>query len=245
MDPGDGAIYVADSGNSCIRKISDNSVTSLVCGQGLSSPSGLALNQATKMLFIADREADAIFTFDLQSNTFSKIVFDSIYLRSPEKIAIHTTGHLIFTSTISHSIYFVLMGCGGNASIPCSCMSAENMFFGADSRQFCILQAGEEKNDNLLDGPLARALFDSPRGMAVLPSGSILLADAGNNAVRGIYLDSSTAESWSWNPYNFLKQLNEVSVTTILASSTALSLRGPSAVAFSTNTTEIFIADTK
>ncbi|MFA6272436.1 MAG: hypothetical protein WC693_05045 [Patescibacteria group bacterium] len=88
-----GNVYVADTGNSKIKKISTaGNVTTLV-GSGLSNPEGVAVYGST--LYIADTGNDALKKISTSGGTVTTITAG---LSNPKKIAINSTGSVVYVA---------------------------------------------------------------------------------------------------------------------------------------------------
>lgn len=90
---GSGNVYVADTGNNVIRKISGGTVTTLV-SSGLSGPEGLVVYGST--VFIADTGNDAIKTVSTSGGSVTTLAGSG--LSSPKKIDISSDGALLYVA---------------------------------------------------------------------------------------------------------------------------------------------------
>ncbi|MGE5194530.1 MAG: hypothetical protein ACM3U2_18725, partial [Deltaproteobacteria bacterium] len=174
-----GNIYVADTGNDRIRKIgTDLTVTTVAggawSGPTLKAPAGVAVNSAGN-LFIADTGNNRVLKMDAAG--VATIVAGSgaagysgddgsalaAQLNGPTALAFDSDGNLYIADTNNHAIRKVT---------PAGVIST---VAGTGERGF----SGD-------GGDPAAARLDSPRGIAIGPSGKIFVADAGNGRVRRI-----------------------------------------------------------
>lgn len=195
---GNGNVYVGDTFNHVIRKITPAGVVSTLagvagvvgaqdgaCGQaGFASPVGLGLDQAGN-IFVADFSNNAIRQIRLNTNL-------------PDG----TQGCLVKTvagNSATSEGAFVSSRWGGTFSGPVSVAldSASNLYVadGANSRIEKITPdgavrtlAGNGKLGNVdgMGGANGPAQFSHPTGVAVDLAGNVYVADQGNNAIRVI-----------------------------------------------------------
>jgi len=89
---GSGKVYVADTANNKIKKISNGSVTTLI-STGLSSPEGVAVFGST--LYIADTGNNALKKVSTSGGTVTTVTSG---LSNPKKIAVNSTGSTIYVA---------------------------------------------------------------------------------------------------------------------------------------------------
>ena len=177
-----GQILVADTENHLIRRVTPLGVVSTLAGtpgvkgyrdgaanQALfASPRGLAAD-ASGALFVADLDNDRIRRIDPAGTVASFAGSENGYLDGS-----------VATARFN-SPYGLALGPGGALYV------AER---GND--RIRVIENGQVKtvagtgNPGFLDGPAANAMFDGPHGIAVHPSGAIIVADTQNHRIRQI-----------------------------------------------------------
>jgi sugar lactone lactonase YvrE len=183
----DGTIYLADTSNNVIRAVS-NGVIATIAGTGkaafsgdggpaiaasLAEPNALALDSSGALL-IADsgnhrirRVSNGIITTVAGNGTqgFSGdgFIATAAQLDTPSGIALGASGSLFISDTHNHRIRVV------------DSTGIMNTFAGTGKPGF--------SGDN---GPSAAAQLDSPKGLAIINAGVLLIADANNQRIRSI-----------------------------------------------------------
>ncbi len=187
---GNGNLFVADSGNHCIRKITPTGDVTTFAGTGVAGfgdgaanaalflyPSGLAVDAAGDV-FVADtgnhriRKISAT-TGDVTTvagTGVSGITADgsaaSAQFASPRDLAVNAAGTRIWVAdTGNHRVRLIF---------------SENVFSLAGNG-----------NDGFADGPGADAQFSSPTGIAVDSEDNAFVSESGNHRVRRVKLDGS------------------------------------------------------
>ncbi len=181
-----GNIYVADTGNSVVRKIdSHGSVTTLLAAQtgsfvasgptaGVRYPYGVAVDSAGN-LYIADSGNNAIRKIDTMGNITTLIGgpghglgfvdgdAGTAEIQPPDGLAIDASGNIYFAEQVNNAVRKV--DPQGNVST--------------------IAGLGPTKY-GFVDGPAASAELFQPFDVAVDTAGNIYVADQRNNAIRKI-----------------------------------------------------------
>jgi sugar lactone lactonase YvrE len=183
-----GNVYVSDSGNARVRKITPSGIISTIAGTGqvgfsgddgpaasaqFNFPRGLALHEDGN-LYIADSLNFRIRKIDLQG-TISTVAGMGAHGNSGDgglaieatiglvqSISIDSAGHIIFADVYNHCVREITPG--GNIS------SISGGGFGS---------AGD-------GGPAASAQFRFPHGLVADSQGRIFIADSGNHRIRMI-----------------------------------------------------------
>ena len=167
---GSGNLYVADYGNSTVRKIASGGTITTVAGTGtwgfsgdggsgskaaLAFPMSLTLDSAGN-LYIGDVGNNNIRKVDSSGN-ISTVVTNV----TPQGLGVDAAGNFYFVDGISSSVRKVLPG-GGVVTI-----------------------AGNGQQGFSGDGgPASVALLSHPAGLAITSSGNIYVADTGNQIIR-------------------------------------------------------------
>jgi hypothetical protein len=182
---GAGNVFVADTYNNTIRKISPAGAVSTLAGTpgpgndqdgvgtgaGFNEPTGLAID-ASGNLFVADLGGAAI-----REVTPNGTVATLIGLRPPNDyptgIAVDTSGNIVVSNTaaVASATFLPLV----------SNVIQVRAFTGVLSTI-----AGQSGLSGNTDGPGASALFNLPSGLGLDRSGNVFVADSGNNAIRMI-----------------------------------------------------------
>lgn len=170
----DGTLYIAESGTPTIRKVTPAGVVTTVVATGtFSNPEGMALN-SSGTLFVADRSKHAIWSVDTSTGVAT------VFVGQP-----NGSGQLDGT------------GSGARFYSPAGlvCDANDNLFV-ADEYNHAIRKvtpagvvttfAGELGSFDSVDGTGSNARFREPRGLALTPTGDLIVADRGNHTVRRI-----------------------------------------------------------
>ncbi|HNH81204.1 MAG TPA: RHS repeat-associated core domain-containing protein [Acidobacteriota bacterium] len=181
LDPG-GQLYVADAGNESIRRIGLDGVVVTVAGNGvgenpvqLKGLAGIAVERETVLVYLADQ--GRILRLDAEGNLltvagsgrgFSDGNGAEARFAEPAGLALDTTGTLIVADTANSLIREVLP----EAAVR------------GDSLAVTTLAGTGERGTT--DGSGQTAQFSQPRGVAVLSSSAILVADSGNHVLRKV-----------------------------------------------------------
>lgn len=210
----DSTVYFADAGSRKIRTIdlksgstrtlagagSPCSMGPAQCGSGgpamsvaLSEPAGLALDDAGRRLFVSDAQSHLVWALNLDDRTMTIIAGDGqpgrpaagegtpahgARLSNPRGLAF--AGSKLFIADSSNN-------------------AVEAIDFSVDPENPVIRRlAGSPTGEACpgltshpcgLDGPASAALLRQPKGIAVAPDGSLLIADTGDHAIRRIGAD--------------------------------------------------------
>jgi len=157
----DGTIYVADTLNSLIRKISpDGAVTTL------NAPS-------TRTIVLASGET--IHTGDFQDGPLSQAKFNE-----PSGLAIDSTGNLYVSDSGNQRIRYINISKGLVSTV------AGNSVSSTDATSVYEAQAIYAAGD-FADGVANQAMFNFPMGIALTKEGGLVIADSQNNSIRYLF----------------------------------------------------------
>ncbi|HEX3966974.1 MAG TPA: Ig-like domain repeat protein [Edaphobacter sp.] len=182
-------LYLADTGNHRIRKISAAGIITTIAGRGtqgfsgdagpatsavIDSPAGLALDSANN-LYLADSHNHRIRKLNLTTGIVSTIAgtgtpgfsgdakaATSATLAFPHGLAIDAAGNLYLADTVNHRIRRI----DGTTGIITTIAGDGTQAFAGDG------------------GPAISASLDSPEATAISPSTLVTLVDTGNQRVR-------------------------------------------------------------
>lgn len=186
-----GNVFVADSGNSTIRMVTSSGMVSTLAGkagEGGSTDGGPTTARFNGPMGVAADASGAIYVADTYNCTIRKIVRNpsvvvstyagqagvcggadgpagSATFRLPEALAVDPAGNVWVADTSGLTIRRI-DAVTGQVTTPGSLVSSVENTAGAD------------------DGTAVFARFFWPQGIAVDPSGNLLIADAGNHAIR-------------------------------------------------------------
>ena len=204
----DGTLYISDSGNDLIRKVTVSGGSATVVtlagvnhhgrwrdGVGtaarFNNPEGLAISPDGKTLFIADSRNNRIRKMDLASNSVSTVAGRSFPgsndgvgtgagFYAPKGIAITPDGKTLYVSDSGNNMIRKIDLATGNVS---TVAGKGALSYGSD------------------DGIGVAASFREPRGLAITPDGSTLyVADTYNNLVRKIVLATNAVSTVAGHP---------------------------------------------
>jgi sugar lactone lactonase YvrE len=204
----DGTIYVADSGNDMIRKVTvSGGVAQVVTIAGanhharwrdgvgtaarFNNPEGMVVSPDGKTLYIADSRNNRIRKMDLATGTVGTIagrafpgsndgVGDGAGFYAPKAVAVTPDGKILYVSD-----------------------SGNNMIRKIDlSNNTVTTVAGKGAlTSGMDDGIGVAASFRQPRGIVISPDGSILyVADTKNNLIRKIVLATNSVSTLAGHP---------------------------------------------
>ena len=181
-----GNIYIADTNNCVIRKVSGGTITTYVgsntnytvnCGgEGdhglainaeLDHPIGLALDAAGD-LYIADTNNDRIRIVNAVTGNITSLSTGSYILNSPKGVAVDAAGNVYIADTNNSRILKVA---------PSNSITITTTFAGLDNGAWGYSGDG---------GPAASAQLNYPYGVALDAAGNLFIADTNNQRIRRV-----------------------------------------------------------
>src|SRR5579884_3920934 len=156
-----GDLYIADSVNQAVRKVSGGVMTTVA---GTGTPVAVALDGAGN-LYIADRDNNVIRKLAAVSHQMT-IAAGGGLLNGPSDLAVDGAGNLYIADSYNGVIRKVDRA-SGNITV--------------------VAGGGNGGADGVGNGGLAiNARLDNPSGVAVDPAGNVYIADAGNSMIRRV-----------------------------------------------------------
>jgi YD repeat-containing protein len=193
-----GGLYVADTGNNVVRYISATGDVSTIAGDGtvgagdaparFNSPVGVAFDGTTLFVYLADSsnhrirrltQGGSVITIAGAGRGFADGTATQARFADPSGIAIDGAGKLIVTEATNSLLRMV---------------DVVKATSGAAGAVTTIAGTGER---GLTNGAGNIARFNMPRGVVVMPSSAMIVADTGNNLLRKITLPPAIS---SFNP---------------------------------------------
>jgi cysteine-rich repeat protein len=194
---GDGTLYVSDTGNHRIRRVSPAGVITTIAGTGapgsggdggpalaaqLDDPHGLALDP-DRALYVGDLDNHRVRRIDLVTGLISTVagtgvpgdsgdggVATAAQLDAPDRVALDSGGALYVTDAARHRVRRIDPVTNQITTVA-----------GTGAAGF----AGD-------DGPADAAALRSPHGLAFAPDGDLLIVDSDNHRLRRIDADDAT-----------------------------------------------------
>lgn len=181
FDDATGDLYIADSGNNVIRRMTASGFVHTVAGNGtpmfadgtsatasFNAPIGIAFFNNT--VYVGDTGNNRIRKIDLLGNVttlagsgpgFTNAVGGAAQFTAPSGVAVDSLGFVYVADASNHAIRRVAPD--GTVTTPA----------GTNTPGFA-------------DGNGSSARFTNPTGVAVAPNGNIIVADTGNHAIRKV-----------------------------------------------------------
>jgi DNA-binding beta-propeller fold protein YncE len=166
----DRAIYVADAGNHCVRRIDENGEVTTLSTEGegqLEAPTHLAFAEDGR-LWVADPAGGALWVGPASGPLQP--------WEPPEDMAdLSSPAGLAFVRDDGSEPRLVVADSGANC-----------LWEVGDGRAAILAGVGSGEPPGWRDGPGDRAQFSCPAGVATGPRAGLLVADFGNNCVRQV-----------------------------------------------------------
>lgn len=172
----DGALYVCDSDNDAIRKIDQQTnVTTLVVGTnlGLIFPLGITASQTSGMLYFTDQTGNSVWRMTTAGSAL-KIAGSGIAGGTDgigTNASFNKPAFLAWANTAGGEVLYIADRLNHKIRKLVVSTTAVSSFAGSGSAGFA-------------DGICSTALLNTPRGVAVGPSGEVYVVDSANNRIR-------------------------------------------------------------
>ena len=205
-------IYIADSGNSRVRKVTASTgIINTVAGTGtrtspalgvtatsttLYYPTGVAIDTSGN-IFVVDSGSDSIYKVTMSTGLLTLVAGkqfapgyngDNIpaltaHLYGPRDIALDSTGNIFIADLYNNRIRKITVSTGIISTIAGSSVVSSNF----NGSRMVDCQPYNGKDDNGMDATLASLC--NPRGVAVDAAGDIFFCDSGHRVVRKVTSD--------------------------------------------------------
>lgn len=182
----EGALYIADLGNSVIRKISDQGEVSTLAGKAGVPGSKDGVGDAARFRCpsgIAVDRGGNIFVADVYDNTIRRVTPGGVVTTFAGLPGVRGSDDLPGKDARFRDPLALAIDAGGNLFIADTSNSTIRKI-ALDGAVSTVAGVPQQTGD--LDGPAAQALFDAPSAVAVDSRGNVYVADRGNNTVRRI-----------------------------------------------------------
>jgi streptogramin lyase len=180
-----GSVYIADTGNGCIKVMSGNGAVVTTMAKGLHSPTSLVLDTGSNALYICDTGANVIYRQDTRTHFMDAIsgeMGQAGYLDSdgntrnakwnaPTAMVLDPTGDLLVCDSGNHCVRRVELSKQAEGALP-----PTRLFAGTPGRPECV------------DGPLLEAQFNWPVACALGTDGVLVVADRDSKKLRTVSL---------------------------------------------------------
>jgi sugar lactone lactonase YvrE len=181
-----GNVYVADTANNTIRKISPNGVVTTLAGSA--GHPGKADGLGSQARFrnpwdVAVDSADNVIVADMSNNTIRKITPDGAVTTFAGQAEMAGSADGFATNARFNDPFAVAVDSAGNIYVS---DSGNNIIRKITPQGVVTTLAGLAGHAGNLDGHVEVARFWNPQGLAVDATGNVYVADTGNNTVRKI-----------------------------------------------------------
>jgi sugar lactone lactonase YvrE len=195
-----GALYVADTGNDAVRRVTrDGQVSTVV--RGLNGPIGVACHPDGR-LFVSDTYNDRIVVIEPDGSAAPIPL--TVDLDTPTGLAVGADGTLYIADTGNNVVRVVHrdgrvdtidpVGIGGLRRPLGVAVDAAGAMYVSDESSRVIGIRPDQLTSRVIagsragygDGPGEQALFRRPAGVAALGAGRLVVADSGNGLVRAV-----------------------------------------------------------
>jgi sugar lactone lactonase YvrE len=181
-----GTVYVADTGNNTIRRISTNGIVTTLAGMagqpGSTNGPGASARFRNPWGVAVDR-ADNVYVADMSNDTIRKIKPSGMVVTVAGQAGIIGNIDGFGTDAQFNNPFAIAVDDGGNLYVS---DSANNLIRKISPSRVVSTLAGLPGNAGNTDGNGDGARFWNPQGLTVDRAGNIYVADTGNNLIRKI-----------------------------------------------------------
>jgi len=181
-----GNVYVADSGNNTIRKITPDGTVSTLAGLAGHPGSSDGIGPTARFRNPWGVAVDAtgnVFVADLSNQTIRKVSPDGVVTTLAGQAGRMGGGDGIGSEARFNAPYAVAVDKAGNVFVS---NSGSDTIREISTNGLTSTVAGFPGHPDGIDGDANNARFSNPEGLAVDQDGNIFVADAGNNTIRKI-----------------------------------------------------------
>ncbi|MDF9827029.1 autotransporter-associated beta strand protein [Ereboglobus sp. PH5-10] len=204
-----GNLYIADTGNNSIRKISANGAVTTFA-TGFNAPASIVIDAAGTTLYVADTGGNAIKKIGIATGAVGTLALTGAgaTLDAPHGLALDAADNLYVADTGSNTVRKIVVSTGA-ATIIANTSAGLNMPMGlalnADATALYIADTGNSVirritlagalvetiaglagDTGSADGPAAAARFNTPQALVLDTTGNLYIADTGNHIIRKI-----------------------------------------------------------
>jgi sugar lactone lactonase YvrE len=183
---GSGNIYVADTANNTIRKITPNGVVSTLAGTAGRPGKADGIGSQARFRNPWDVAVDSsgnVIVADMSNNTIRKITPDGAVTTFAGQAEMAGSADGFATNARFNDPFAVAVDSTGNIFVS---DSGNNIIRKITPQGVVTTLAGLAGHAGNIDGHVEIARFWNPQGLAVDAAGNVYVADTGNNAVRKI-----------------------------------------------------------
>ncbi|MEO6996083.1 MAG: FG-GAP-like repeat-containing protein, partial [Lacunisphaera sp.] len=188
----DGNVYVADTGNNSIRKITPSGDVSTLAGivgiTGGIAGSADGAGSDARFSFpegIAVDGSGNVYVTDASNNTIRRVTGDG-NVTTLAGSAVEQAGNADALGVLARFYAPAYLAINSSGSLYVTDRGNGTIRMVSTSNGMVTTVAGESDAGKSVDGPLGLARFNVPRGLTFDPSGNLFVADSENNTIRKI-----------------------------------------------------------